>query len=273
MLFSPKPKTKREELFDRKNELQNLSTALEMYPITLVTGLRRVGKSSIVRVFLNESSVYYIYIDGRRVYEISSGSMGSHSLYRVLELEFARLSKSRKFLNFLKRVRGINIAGNGIEIERKEFDLSMMFESFDRFAKKEKRKFVIFFDEAQYFRFYGSRGGKDILALLSLVYDNMENIRVIITGSEVGILHDFLRLDDYDSPLYGRPIYTMAVQPFSHDLSVEFLKKGFEEAKLDIDFDIEEVVSKIDGIPGYLVMFGLKYIETRDAKKLLMKSS
>ncbi len=269
MLFSPQPKTNREELFDREKELKDLSKALDRYPMVVVTGLRRVGKSSVVRVFLSENSLPFIYVDGRRVYEMSGGSMGSHALQRALEMEFSRLSKSRKLLNFLKKIKGINIAGSGVEIDKREFDLTSTFESFDRFAKNEGRYFVVFFDEVQYFKFYGSRGGKDILALLSFVYDNLENVKIVMTGSEVGMLHDFLRLDDYDSPLYGRPLFTMTVHPFSEELSIEFLKRGFKEVGVNVDFDLEEVVSQIDGIPGYLVLFGLKYLETRNVKRAL----
>jgi len=269
MLFSPKPKTKKEELFDRERELKVLYTALEIYPLIVVTGLRRVGKSSVVRVFLNENSYPYLYIDGRRIYEMSSGSMSSYSLYKMLEIEFSRLSKSRKVLNFLKRIRGINIAGNGIEIDKQEFDLASLFEKLDKFAGKEGKNFVVFFDEAQYFKFYGSRGGKDILALLSFIYDALDNIKIIITGSEIGMLHDFLKLDDYDSPLYGRPVYTITIQPFEKELSIQFLKRGFEEINVQIDFSLNDVVSQIDGIPGYLVLFGLKYMELSDVRRAL----
>ncbi len=269
MLFSLKPKNKREELFDREEELNVLSKVVKTYPMIVVTGLRRVGKSSIVRVFLNENSLPNVYIDGRRIYEMSGGNMGSYALYRALESEFSRLSKSRKILNFLRRIKGINIAGSGVEIDRREFDLAMLLESFDRFAEKEGKYFVIFFDEAQYFRFYGSRGGRDILALFSLVYDTLDHVRIVVTGSEVGMLHDFLKLDDYNSPLYGRPVYTITVQPFSRELSIDFLKRGFEESGVSIDFDLSDVVSKIDGIPGYLVLFGVKYLESEDVGRAL----
>ncbi|MDI3517347.1 MAG: uncharacterized protein PWP37_1108 [Thermotogota bacterium] len=50
MLFSLMPKTKKEDLFDRE-ELQELSRFMDIYPMIVVTGLRRVEKSSLIRGF------------------------------------------------------------------------------------------------------------------------------------------------------------------------------------------------------------------------------
>jgi len=55
MLFSFEPKTSRKELFDREGEFKSLESSLKTYPIVIVTGLRRVGKSSLIRAFYNES--------------------------------------------------------------------------------------------------------------------------------------------------------------------------------------------------------------------------
>ncbi|GEM_PF-1803157 len=91
MLFSLAPKLRKNDLFDRGRELSTLRSTLQMYPLTLVTGLRRVGKSFLIRVFLNES-------------------------------------------NFIR--------------------ITM----FNEVVKVEDNFFVVCFDEAQYFRFYGSMG-------------------------------------------------------------------------------------------------------------------
>jgi len=41
MLFSPEPKTRREDLYDFNRELSRLVTALRCNKLTLITGLRR----------------------------------------------------------------------------------------------------------------------------------------------------------------------------------------------------------------------------------------
>ena len=48
------------------------------------------------------------------------------------------------------------------------------------------------------------QGEKELLALFAHAYDSLPNQRIILTGSEVGLLHDFLGINDYESPLYGR---------------------------------------------------------------------
>lgn len=269
LLFSLTPKAKKEDLFDREKELSELTHLVEMYPIVVVTGLRRVGKSSLIRVFLKESELPFVLVDGRKLYEMASGNISSLHFSQLLNSELSRLSKSQKILNFLTRIRGISVGGSSLEIDHKEFNLSDLLEKFDEIAQKEKKHFVLFLDEAQYLRYYGSRGGNDILALLAYCYDHLENVRILITGSEVGMLHDFLKLDSYDSPLYGRGIGFLTLKPFSFDQSVEFLRKGFEEVKEKIDFDPNEVVKKIDGIAGYLVLFGVKYLEKKSKDKAL----
>ncbi|MDK2785659.1 MAG: uncharacterized protein PWQ80_338 [Thermotoga sp.] len=269
MLFSLIPKIRKEDLFDREKELRELEKLVEIYPLVVVTGLRRVGKSSLVRVFLNENRFPHITIDGRKLYEISGGNVSSLHLSRFLAEELSRVSRSQKLLNLLKRVRGISISGTSLQINPKEFSLSDLLEKLDDISKKRRTKTVIFLDEAQYFRYYGSRGGKDILALFAYCYDNLENVRLIATGSEVGILHDFLRLDDYDSPLHGRGIGFLTIRPFSFEQSVDFLMEGFRETGEKINFDLEEVAREIDGIVGYLVLFGVKYLEKKNKEEAL----
>lgn len=269
LLFSLTPKTKKEDLFGRERELKDLEKLLETYPIVVITGLRQVGKSSLVKVFLNENDFLHMTVDGRRLYETSEGNISSHHLTKLLGEELSRISKSQKLLNVLERVRGITVSGTSIELNPKEFSLSDLLEKLNETAKRQKKKIVIFFDEAQYLRYYGHRGGSDLLALFAYCYDNFENVRFIISGSEVGLLHDFLKLEDYSSPLHGRGIGFLTLRPFTFDQSVDFLMEGFREVGEKINFDVEEIVREIDGIVGYLVLFGVKYLEKKDKDEAL----
>jgi hypothetical protein len=63
MLFSPEPKTRRQDLYDFNRELSRLVSALRAERLTLVTGLRRTGKTSPLRVALGEAGVTYLYVD------------------------------------------------------------------------------------------------------------------------------------------------------------------------------------------------------------------
>ncbi len=264
MLFDLKPKKRREDLFDRKKELEEVLDAFRKFPIILVTGLRRVGKSSLIRVSVEESKYSSISLDGRLLYMNSGGNIRKMHLVNQTERELMNFSKTERFLKSLKTLNGISINGNSVSLNWKELDLISLFEKIESSAKKRKSYVILFFDEAQYFKHYGARGGKDLLALFSYVYDNFERIRIVLTGSEVGLLHDFLSVDDYNSPLYGRVLKEVQLQPFSKELSILFLKRGFDELKVKVDFDLEEAVDVLGGLPGYLVQFGMRYSETRD---------
>lgn len=64
MIFDPEPKGSRRDLFDRVEEIGKIKSLSS--PITLVLGLRRTGKSSVIHVALNELSLPYTYIDLRK---------------------------------------------------------------------------------------------------------------------------------------------------------------------------------------------------------------
>ncbi|WP_448524312.1 ATP-binding protein [Pseudothermotoga sp.] len=54
MFFSLEPKAGRKNLYDREKELEQLEKFLGHGRIAVVTGVRRIGKTSIVRTFLND---------------------------------------------------------------------------------------------------------------------------------------------------------------------------------------------------------------------------
>lgn len=264
MLFDLKPKRRRIDLFDRKLELEEMFDAFEKFPIILVTGLRRVGKSSLMRVSIEESKFPSISLDGRLLYMSADGNIRKMHLVRQVEKELMNFSKVERLLKSLKTLNGVSLNGNSISLNWKDLDLIPLIEKLENFAKKRKSHMILLFDEAQYFNHYGSRGGKDLLALFSYVYDNFEWVRIVISGSEVGLLHDFLGVNNYNSPLYGRVLKEISLKPFSKDLSVLFLKEGFEEMKIKPNFDLEKAVNLLGGLPGYLIQFGIKYSQTHD---------
>jgi len=119
-------------------------------------------------------------------------------------------------------------------------------------------------------RFYGPRGGKELLAAIAYAYDSLEGLSFVFTGSEVGLLHDFLGLDDYSSPLYGRIYEEVEVKPFRRELSREFLRRGFDEVGMNVpEEEINTAVEELDGIPGWLVEFGFHYWKRGDFERAL----
>ncbi|WP_335343153.1 AAA family ATPase [Pyrococcus kukulkanii] len=245
--------------------MEELIKATKRYPLTLLLGIRRIGKSSILRVALDELNG--IYIDARELYFESGGWISSSSLKKAIErsLNATKPKWRRELANTLGRIEGVKVSGVEIKLSRESY-LTDVLLSLNEIGA------VIAIDEAQYLRFYGARGGKEFLALVAYAYDNLENLSFILSGSEVGLLHDFLGTGDYNSPLYGRAYEEITVEPFSRDLSKEFLRRGFKEAGVKIsEEEIEKAVNFLDGIPGWLVEFGYSYIHTKSFEEAMEK--
>jgi Archaeal ATPase. len=57
VLFGERPKTNRSDLFGRERELNELKEKIDK-PLLLLTGIRRIGKTFMLNLFLNESKPF-----------------------------------------------------------------------------------------------------------------------------------------------------------------------------------------------------------------------
>lgn len=62
-LFDPRPKSSRSELLDRADELRLLDKSVGR-PLIVVLGIRRIGKTSLVKSFLEPYNGIYIDLRG-----------------------------------------------------------------------------------------------------------------------------------------------------------------------------------------------------------------
>lgn len=64
-LFDLRPKTSRDELFDREMGLEELHRSVGRgYPLIAVLGIRRIRKTSVLKTFLGEIKGIYIDLRG-----------------------------------------------------------------------------------------------------------------------------------------------------------------------------------------------------------------
>ncbi|MFP3347552.1 MAG: hypothetical protein RXR17_09010 [Sulfolobaceae archaeon] len=55
------------------------------------------------------------------------------------------------------------------------------------------------------------------------------------------MVYKFLKLGDAKSPLYGRAMTEVYVNPFYKDLAIEFLRRGFKEGNVKVsEEELEE---------------------------------
>lgn len=247
MLFDPRPKSSRSELFGRDRELELLHANVDV-PLIIITGVRRVGKTSLLSVFLNEVSIPNVMIDLRDL----RTNYGLRDLYGLLSKAFS--SRLEKLYEVLRSISGIRIEGFEVEIKwrgRGSLTLSSLFDALNR------RRIIVAFDEAQKLR--GPRS-QEFLDALAHAYDYDKNVTFILTGSEAGLLHGFLGIDKQSSPLYGRYYYDLKLERFDKNTSLEFLRTGFKELGISIENEVlETAVEEFDGIPGWLTFFGNEY--------------
>ncbi len=262
MLFDPRPKTRREELYDREPELRALDEfAKKGSPILVMLGIRRIGKTSILKVFLNEANLPHIYIDSRLFEE---HGFRKDLLYKVLSDGLNKLrSRWTSILKYFKVLEGVEIGVATIRFNWREKSLSILdiFAKLDEWASDNSETVIIAIDEAQLLRYLkGGKGRIDFTKIMSYSYDNLRNLKFIVTGSEIGILKDFLGFNNPNSPLYGRVRDELIITRFNRDESIDFLEKGFNECGIRPPYNIiDEIVDKVDGIPGWLTYFGYRY--------------
>lgn len=262
MLFRDRPAERLEELFDREEEVRRLLNAVNSSALTLILGMRRVGKTSVVK-----AATYgklRIYIDARYFEEKRYISYGD--LLEALRKELRRLLPLHKRLGeLLSKIRGVSVAGVDVkfEIGRDAPSFAEILEAFDQWAREQGERLVLIIDEAQEL---AKLRGRTLLPPLGYAYDNLRNISMVFTGSKAGLLLRFLRLEDPHSPLFGRYFEKIELGPFSRELSVQFLTKGFEEAGVRVSRElIDRAVDELDGVVGWLAYFGLRAVKKPDS--------
>ncbi len=261
MYFDPRPKTRKEDLYNREKELGAIEKALsKKAPLIVITGVRRLGKTSLMLVTLGNKPK--IIVDLRGV-----SPRSREGLYRRIEAainDFLTKNKSvfESIKDKLKTVSGIQVLGSGISLSwaKKTTDLAHLFRIL------EEHNVVLAFDEVQSLR---GPIGSEFTELIAHLYDYAE-LSTILTGSEVGLLYDFIGFENPKSPLYGRYFERIELDRFNKHQSIDFLKRGFRQYEIEVEDDVLEYAwEKLDGIVGWLVYFGIEGTKKQPTPELV----
>ncbi|MGC9072466.1 MAG: AAA family ATPase, partial [Acidilobus sp.] len=246
MLFDERPKLRKGDLFDRETEVFYVIEGAG-HPLTVITGIRRIGKTSVLNVALGElKDAVTLIVDCRRL----RPNYGRSELYALFSEALS--TRFDRLVDVLSGVRGVSIMGNSVELRWRGKDSVSLADLIDRL---NRRRVVVALDEAQ--RLRGPLSG-EVRDAIAHAYDYDRNVTFILTGSEVGLLYDFIGVEDEASALYGRFFREVRLERFSPERSREFLRRGFEELGVNVDEDlIDEVAGLFDGIPGWLTFAGL----------------
>ncbi len=224
---------------------------------------------------LSESGLPYAKIDTRALY-FTHGSIPQEILAkRILSSLISSLPSKGKprlgIIEALSSIKGLRLSGIQVEFDKKP-DLAEILETINSWGERSGRRVLIAFDEAQYLRLSGIQYD----GLIAYAVDNLSNITFVLTGSEVGMLHDFLGLDNPKKPLFGRYAREIVLERFTREQSSDFLEKGFEELRINVSSEeLERVVDRLDGIVGWLSTYGylrgVRKLSEKDALEELFR--
>jgi len=266
LLFDQRPKSDRRDLYDLESEFKSLLSAVKKgAPLVTIVGLRRTGKTSLLMTALNQIHGSSITMDLR----VLASKPYATKRDLIQEIERAlngfykeHLSSGKRLFNWLKRVQGVGISHVGISISwggKEPTELAALFDELNSWAKQEKTRMVVAFDEAQELK---KVAGVDMMKLVAHIYDYCRNITLVMTGSAIGLLYDFLGSQDAEAPLYGREVTEIRLNRLSDEMSKDFLKRGFKQSRIKTDEEVIGLaVKRLGGITGWLTLFGITCIK------------
>ncbi len=263
MYFDVRPKVSAKDLFGASFLLNLLMNALrdEKVRLVVIKGLRRTGKTSLLNVALEEAGRDFVKIDVRE----------SPYYDKAEFLEFLIGKIEEKFFKIKKLFSGAEIkvfykdVGAGLKIKsgKKVSFLSELNEK----LKRRNKQLIIAFDEAQLLQRI------EFNQILASIYDNYGQIKIVITGSEIGVLDEFVGKRDAKSPLFGRPYFEVEMKKIEKEKSAEFLLSGFKQINKQITIkELQEVIEELDGVIGWLTAYGWFRNQNLNHKNALIKT-
>ncbi|MFP3236751.1 MAG: ATP-binding protein [Vulcanisaeta sp.] len=259
MLFDLEPKSTKVDLFDFEMELNSVINGITNERIIVIRGLRRTGKTSLMRVALNESGYPYIYLDPRfptRPTQSDFAKLLERGIRNLLKSSGSLIDRIKEALSEIDWVR-FTIAPLSVELKpnkMRRIGITELLDSINDLGSELGMPIVIAIDEAQEL---SKITWINFNALLAYAYDNLKYVRFLLTGSEVGVLDRFLKIRDPQAPLFGRYIRFINTRRLSPDESMEFLKRGFEQYGIKPNEELLMlIVNELDGVIGWLTYIG-----------------
>jgi AAA+ ATPase superfamily predicted ATPase len=250
MYFSLGPKERKEDFFNFEREYFELKNSIERHRLIVIKGLRRTGKTSLIKILFNEIKHPKIFIDTREITELTP--RGVNSFLREIFLDYLKREKILKAI--LSYIESIEF-GVKITLKKERPILSRLLREIDEELGKRKEKMVIFIDEAQVLKEVGFD------RFLAFIYDNLKNFVVVLAGSEIGLLDELIGVES-GAPLYGRVKKIIEIERLSKENSILLMKEGFRQARKKVRAEeIEECIERLDGVIGWLTMYGYYALE------------
>lgn len=208
------------EFVNRENELEVLEREYKrsQFAMTVIYGRRRVGKTRLIKEFLQ---------DKKGIYFLADTQLESLNLERFQQ-------KAAEFLSddLLPQM----------QIRKWEDIVKYVVRAL---GEQDREKFVIAMDEFQYLVQINS----SMPSLLQRIIDEIlqySNCLLILCGSIISLMYSSVL--DYSSPLYGRRTAQIKVSPFAFDAFSSCYPQASPVRRV-------ELFALLSGIPKYMELF------------------
>jgi Predicted ATPase (AAA+ superfamily) len=159
----------------------------------VIKGLWRTWKSSLMKVALNETKVPNIFIDLRL-----SVPFIPDNIYQYFSMELSKLLNDKTLNKLLSKIKGKEISGLKLEFKKRKINvIANVLEEIGKWS--EYRQVILAIDEAQDLRYL-----KGFDKILAHIYDYVKGIKLVLAGSEVGLLDKIFGIGNPKAPLFGR---------------------------------------------------------------------
>jgi len=227
----------------------HMASSQNMY----ISGLRRVGKSSLVNEVVRKTPGYTLLkVDFMGVRSVDT-------VCRRMLTEIAAFEKSRGWLenilktfSYLRPVIGVNPITNtptlsfSMAVEMREESIQATMSLIEGLGKKNK--LVVFFDEFQDILKMRKDEAYEVLALMRSKIQYHKGTTYIFAGSVRQKMEEIFTHSE--SPFFKSAI-PISVDPLSYEEFAPFIKKKFKEGKREIsDETAKRIFDIADGITG-----------------------
>lgn len=182
--------------FDRTYEIQKLrdikAKSLDVAQFTIVTGRRRIGKTSLILKAFEDEKILYFFVSRKSESELCED-----------------------FLGEIQRQLGVVTFGTPTKF-------SEIFSQIVQFAKSQP--ITLFIDEFQDF----VRVNKSIFSDMQRIWDlnkGESKINLIVCGSVISMMNNIFR--NQKEPLFGRQTQEIRVKPFAPSVLKEILNEYY----------------------------------------------
>jgi len=224
VILDPRPKTRRDELYGRDSELDAMVSIVigQKMPITVIGGIRRVGKTSLMLVAENE--------------------LRDSDRFVIVYLEAGRITRRGQLGEEIAKKLRLEPGNDPIEVLRR--------------AKSLGRHIVVVLDEVQV---VPRRTRYEVMDLVEAIAYKIYHSTLILLSSAPGLAKEVAGLERNGKEILQS--YDVWLNPLKKSDAEALLADGLREQGLSPDPGVvEEAVEFFGAIPGWLVFFGLRLV-------------